>query len=356
VTRGPEAGAGTPGSGRQTRAEHALRSLAQIGRSPAAALVPLRFFLGGTFLYAGLDKLLRPGFFEPTVPGSIQDQLASFARHSPLAPLIHLVQPWAVEVGVVVAIVEIAAGLGALSGYGFRLAAAAGAGLGLLFWLSASWATTPYYYGPDLPYAAGWITLALAGHGDVLVPLRVRGRAHAAAPSPSPTFKGRRALLEAAVLGAAAVVVAGVAIPLGRLGRFTAGAGGTADGPGVRSPTPGTTAPPGRRVASVADLQPTGATGFTVPFDAPAPLPAGDPGVIVRLTDGSFVAFDAVCPHAGCRVEWDQGDGRLVCPCHGAVFDPGAGGAAVEGPTTQPLASLPITLDEASGTFVLASA
>jgi thiosulfate dehydrogenase [quinone] large subunit len=332
-----------------------LRFLARAGRSPATAIVPLRFFLGGTFLYAGLDKLLSPGFFVAGAPGSIQEQLASFARHSPLAPLIHLVQPWAVEVGVAVAITEIAVGLGTLSGFGFRPAAAAGAALGLLFWLTASWATTPFYYGPDLPYAAGWITLALAGHGDVLVPRRFRRRAPSAR-KPIPTFEGRRALLEAAVLGTAAIFVAMVASSLGRLGLLAGDADATRNRPEPPSPTPGTTTPPGRTVAAVADVERTGAASFTVPFDAPAPLPAGDPGVIVRLANGSFVAFDAVCPHAGCRVEWDQADGWLVCPCHGAVFDPGAGGEALEGPTTQPLTGLPIVLDEATGTFLLVSA
>ena len=37
--------------------------------------------------------------------------------------------------------------------------------LSITFWLMASWATKPYYYGPDLPYALGWLTLALAGTG-----------------------------------------------------------------------------------------------------------------------------------------------------------------------------------------------
>jgi len=53
-------------------------------------------------------------------------------------------------------------------GLAYRLAAAAGASISFLFWLTASWGTAPYFYGPDLPYAAGWLTLALAGHGGLL--------------------------------------------------------------------------------------------------------------------------------------------------------------------------------------------
>ncbi len=356
-----------------------------LGRPAASnALVPLRFFLGGTFLYAGLDKLVSPTFFLSGAPGSIQEQLNAFARTSPLGPLLHLVLPFAALIGFAIALTEVAIGLGALSGYGFRVAAVGGAALAGLFWLTASWATHPYYYGPDLPYLAGWITLALAGHGNVLVPdrfkvpdetppARRRDAGHparrlagpvprkAAAAGSAPADVTRRAVLQAGVLGAAATVVALVSAPL-------RGVFGLGSSPGAsRSPTP-TPAPsfapspepteagtptPGIAVAALADLAASGAVAFRVPFDAPLPLPAGDPGVIVRLEDGSYAAFDALCTHAGCTVEWDSPDRLLICPCHGAVFDPARDGAVLEGPTDLPLTALPLVLDVASGTFRL---
>jgi len=107
------------------------------------------------------------------------------------------------------------------------------------------------------------------------------------------------------------------------------------------------------KVASIATVAETGAASFTVPFTAPAPLPAGDPGVIVKLADGSYVAFDAVCTHAGCTVEWDQTDGVLVCPCHDAAFDPANGAAVLQGPANEPLPSIPIVVDPASGAIYL---
>ena len=43
--------------------------------------------------------------------------------------------------------------------------------------------------------------------------------------------------------------------------------------------------------------------------------------VLVRLTeDGSLIAVDPTCTHAGCLVEWDSQEKALTCPCHGSKF------------------------------------
>ena len=138
---------------------------------PAArGLLLVRLFFGVTFVYAGLDKLLDPNFFNPAAATSIQAQFTIFERGSPLAPLVRLAEPYAVVLGLLIALGEIGAGLGALTGLCFRLAALGGAPLSLMFFLTASWTTRPYYLGPDLPYAAGWLALLVAGHSGVLVP------------------------------------------------------------------------------------------------------------------------------------------------------------------------------------------
>src|SRR5512141_2973133 len=130
------------------------------------ALLPLRLFLGGAFLYAGIDKLIDPAFLRAAGPGSIGAQLAEFVKVSPIAPLVQVFGlTFPVEVGFLIAVAEIAVGLGALTGLLFRLSAAGGLALSITFWLTASWATTPYYSGPDLPYAFGWLTVAVAGTG-----------------------------------------------------------------------------------------------------------------------------------------------------------------------------------------------
>ena len=340
---------------------------------PAAALLPLRFFFGATFLYAGLDKLLDPAFFDATDPTSIQAQFVAFARESPIGGLVHLAAPFAVPLGLVIAIAEIGIGLGALSGLAFRVAAAGGVALSLLFWLTASWATRPYYFGPDLPYAIGWLALALAGTGGLLVPRALK-------PSPEVAVRSsrggvmlgeapgieRRVVLQTGLLAVFSVVVASLAVPLRLSGvrlttrPATSGGAGPSGAPAASgvpdatgSPVAGASSGPGIPVATVADVKRHGTASFKVPFNAPAPLPSGDPGIIVQLADGTFVAYDAVCTHEGCTVEWDAADKVILCPCHGAAFDPANDAAVLAGPTNQPLAAIPITVDQATGKILL---
>jgi thiosulfate dehydrogenase [quinone] large subunit len=96
---------------------------------PALALLPLRIFFGVTFLYAGLDKLLDPAFFDANSPTSIQSQFQIFERVSPLAPLVHAAEPFAAALGILIALGEVAVGIGTLTGLAFRLGALGGAAI-----------------------------------------------------------------------------------------------------------------------------------------------------------------------------------------------------------------------------------
>ena len=344
-------------------------------------LLPLRLFVGATFLYAGVDKLTDPNFLQASGPGSIGAQLDGFVKVSPIGPLVHLFgQPFPVEMGFLIAVAEIAIGLGALSGLLFRLAAAGGFALSILFWLTASWATKPYYYGPDLPYALGWLTLALAGTGGRFTIESWLTREFDGGAFDEPYSPERRLVLRAGFLGVAAIAVAGLAGTVGAtvLGRPRIGAGSTrsTDANGVlpgaspsplspagvdASPTPpaGSLAPAGPAAAGPTPANASGPllarisqvpSGRAVTFSDPS---TGAPGVLIRLHDGTFVAFDTVCTHAGCTVEYDRGSGYLICPCHGAAFDPTHDAQAIAGPTDQPLATIPIHVDTASGRITL---
>ncbi len=65
------------------------------------------------------------------------------------------------------------------------------------------------------------------------------------------------------------------------------------------------------------------------------------------------VAFDATCTQAGCPVDWSPVDDALVCPCHGAVFDPARAGAVLAGSAQRPLTQLLIAIDPSSGQILL---
>ena len=203
------------------------------------ALLPLRVFLGGMLLYAGLDKLLDPAFLHSTGPGSIGQQLEGFTHASPLTPLIQVFAlPMPILVGLLIALAEIAIGLGALTGLLYRAAAAGGVALSILFWLTASWTTRPIYYGPDLPYAIGWLTLALAGSGELYT---LRSWFDGLVDTePAPGYEDysseRRIVLQAVALGAVAVAVGGVG---GVAGRILHGGDDTTAGSGLAS-LPGT--------------------------------------------------------------------------------------------------------------------
>src|SRR5207253_8716216 len=94
---------------------------------PSLALVPLRAFLGVTFVYAGIQKLSDPGFLHPGAPTYIGTQLHAFANGTPGGFLLRVFAlPHPKLTGVGVALVEIVVGLLALGGLLTRAVAAAG--------------------------------------------------------------------------------------------------------------------------------------------------------------------------------------------------------------------------------------
>jgi thiosulfate dehydrogenase [quinone] large subunit len=66
------------------------------------------------------------------------------------------------------------------------------------------------------------------------------------------------------------------------------------------------------------------------------------PAVLIRLPDGRFVAYTALCTHERCPVFYQPDSHKILCPCHGAVFDPAASGAAVVGPAQSPLEEMKV--------------
>jgi Rieske Fe-S protein len=98
-----------------------------------------------------------------------------------------------------------------------------------------------------------------------------------------------------------------------------------------------------RTIAEKAAVEPNSAIRFT---DA-----GGNPAVLVRTAEGKFVAYSAVCPHEGCTVAYRRDIQKLVCPCHGSIFDPAEGAKVEAGPARQPLAKLRIHVENGEVTL-----
>lgn len=75
-----------------------------------------------------------------------------------------------------------------------------------------------------------------------------------------------------------------------------------------------------------------------------------DPAILLRLTDGRFVAYSGRCTHLSCAVYYDQPSDKLLCPCHEGVFDPRTG-SPIAGP---PQRSLPRISLRQDGTMLYA--
>lgn len=372
-------------------------------RQPGWLILPLRLFLGMTFGYAGLQKLANPTYLDPHNRSSVVGQMQVLQHSSPIGPLLSLSLHAPTLVGLLIAFGELGIGIGVLLGLWSRLAALAGMLLSLTFFLTVSWATTPYYYGSDIVFLFAWSVIAAFGTGDVLSVdgwLRARARRLSGLPfapaivsveatrlrqlcsraeacglgaggacarhSGCPVFPAteqlhpglqaqvdRRALLLGArAAGLVAVVAttgAGLTAIIGRL------AGGTnqahplalsrrsASRPATTAPTAPSASPhsasaapaaPGTAIGPATDVPVGQAARFTDPA-------SGQPAWVVQPSANQFVAFSAICTHAGCAVGFDPSSLEFVCPCHGGTYDAKTG-QVLGGPPPSPLPAIPV--------------
>jgi thiosulfate dehydrogenase [quinone] large subunit len=289
---------------------------------PGLALLPLRLFLGATFVYAGVYKLSDAGFLHPGADTYIGDQLRGFSSGTPGGPLLEaLALPHPALAGVGVAVGEILIGLLALAGRFTRASAAGGFALSVLLFLTASWHTRPYFLGSDIVFAFAWLPFILAGaEGQPALDN------HPRVVPQGPGVTRRTAIVQG--LGAAAAA-AGAITGLSLLFRGA-----------LPAPARARTGAAGTTIADAASLAPGHAMPFTDPAD-------GGPALLIRAADGGLKAFTATCTHQGCEVGFKEGEIR--CPCHHARFDP-ASGRPTRGPAREPLT--PIRVVERGGKIV----
>lgn len=326
-------------------------------RQPGWLLLPLRAFLGVTFTFAALQKLANPDFFNASSPASVQHQMQSLAPTSPIGALVQLSLHAGFLVGLLIALGELAVGVGTLLGLKAKLAACGGAVLAFSFFLTVSWNTSPYYYGADIVFLFAWTPFIFIGAGGVLsTDAWIAGRgatrtvpARQARREPV-RQRERRAIFMA---GGASLLVAGLTALIGRmssgssqtaqsptLGRSSSKTQRPAKSPKTRPPGTPNSAPSGMtRIGSTSAL-PVGQAGQ---FRDPA---NGNPAWLVRLGRNKYSAFSAVCTHAGCTVQYSAGNNAFICPCHGGTFSASTG-EVLAGPPPAPLP--PIAVQVANG-------
>src|SRR5450631_2499186 len=296
--------------------------------------VPLRLFLGATFLYAGIQKLTDSGFLTASGSTYIGKQLTGYGLRSPIGGLLGwLGENLAVEIGVLIILVELAIGAGVLLGIWTRGLAVLGALLSVVLFLSATWDVQPYFLGSDSIYAVAWITLALIGDRGVWVPGQRLLRPAEDRRPPMVDPARREFLLRLGAAGVGAIWLLAL-LPRSRAATASLPASPTTPQPSV---TPGSAAPAGTRIGTLAAVQSAGSLTYQDPA-------SGDPAVVVSLGGQSVVAYDAVCTHAGCTVQYDPSQRLLLCPCHGAAFDPAHNAQVVAGPAPTPLPGLRVTV------------
>lgn len=310
-----------------------MNSIAASYRSQSWSQRILRVWLGVTFLYAGWNKASDAAFFAPGSSRYIGTQLTGFAEGSPIRPMLQLAAHHPVLVGWLTLLSEIAIGIAVLLDVASLPAAIAGAFLSLTLWLSASWHVRPYFLASDPAYFVMWTVYASLLFPKKAVTKNLADRSVGIRHSKPADLK-RREVVRIGLVG-------GLALLGGLLGRLFKSSRTSrvhsANTPGSTS-SAGSSSTTGGNVLTALSALPVGAaTKFTASN--------GDPAILIRTADSKVCAFDAICTHNGCTVEYDPGSQTLICPCHGAQYDPLSHAAVLAGPAPAPLSEIKVKID-----------
>ena len=74
------------------------------------------------------------------------------------------------------------------------------------------------------------------------------------------------------------------------------------------------------------------------------------PALLIHEKNGEFKAFDATCSHLGCTVQYQPGENKIFCACHGGQYDAETG-QNIAGPPPKPL--LPFKVHVQNGDVIV---
>ena len=264
----------------------------------------LRLWLGATWVYAGWYKATDSGFLTKGASGYIGSQLAAISTTSPIHFAVQKMVEHANLLGLLAMVSEFAIGLATLTGFMLVYAAVGGLLMSLTLWLTLSWTVSPYFLGSDSAYVIMWAVLL----GSIF---KKSGRLRL------PDFSERREVLALAIVGGLSIIGVIAGKNFKREAKKLSNAGSS------------------NAIAKVSEIAIGTSINIVDNFGAPA--------IIFRTKSGVF-AYSAVCTHQGCTVELDKNSKHLICPCHGAEYDPANSAKVLGGPTNVPLPKVKISV------------
>ena len=269
----------------------------------------MRIWLGVTWIYAGWVKASDSGFLKQGSPTFIGTQLAAYASQSPIGFILNHFVEHAFIVGIFVMLTEFAIGIATLFYVAPSTAALGGLSMSVGLWLSSSFHSAPYFLASDTAYAVLWAAYFLS---ITSTNSKKRGRVE--------VNLDRRGVLRGAAVAVGAVVasIAG--------NTFAKGA----------TPMSAAANKSGKKIVKLAALKVGGTKNFIATNGAPA--------VLFRTKNGVF-AYSAICTHQGCSVEFSPQYKALLCPCHGAMYDPFSDAKVLSGPTNRPLDKVKVAIN-----------
>lgn len=125
--------------------------------------------------------------------------------------------------------------------------------------------------------------------------------------------------------------------------QFTLGFSFLATLAGVLTPIIGYLWPPLRGAGATGGRALAGSTKEITPGQGRVVSVGGAPVLLLNYGD-EIRAFDAICTHFSCVVEWEADGEYILCPCHDARFN-AVTGAVISGPAPAPLPSVSVFVE-----------
>jgi thiosulfate dehydrogenase [quinone] large subunit len=268
----------------------------------------IRIWLGVTWIYAGWVKASDAGFLKQGSPTYIGTQLAAYASQSPIGSILNHFVEHAFIVGIFVMLSEFAIGVATLAFVAPSTAALGGLAMSIGLWLSSSFHSSPYFLASDTAYAVLWAAYFFS---TIKTNSKRRGSVD--------VNLDRRGVLRGAAVAAGAVLAS------------IAGKSFAKDVVPMNSAANKA----GKKIVKLSTLKVGGSKNFIAASGAPA--------VLFRTKNGVF-AYSAICTHQGCTVDYSTQYKALLCPCHGAMYDPFSNAKVLSGPTNRPLDKVKVAI------------